>query len=103
MQECNFIHEYLKKYPASKARDLVKLLFQRELGGGHMIENAEMCLEAVKSELDVVAFDDKAPLFEDIGNGMARLNLAAAKALPPAYRRHVHTHRKHQKVTARHF
>lgn len=83
MQECNFIHEYLKKYPASKARDLVKLLFQRELGGGHMIENAEMCLEAVKSELDVVAFDDKAPLFEDIGNGMARLNLAAAKALPP--------------------
>jgi len=79
----DFLRKYLEKYPLSGPRDIVKLLYQREFGGGHMINNEFSCLDFITKELDSVVFNDNTELFEDIGNGMARLNFSAAKDIPP--------------------
>lgn len=67
-----------KKYPQMRPCDGVKLLFQSEFGGGHLIESPSDSLAALRAEYAGVAHDPKCPLLEEIGGGMARVMLAAA-------------------------
>ena len=58
-------------------RDAVKLIYQNEFGGGHLIRDEEGCLRYLRREYAEVQKDPWVPLSEDIGNGILRVNLAA--------------------------
>lgn len=58
--------------------DAVKLLFQSEFGGGHLIADQSNSLAALQAEYAAVAHDPACPLLEDIGEGKVRVMLAAA-------------------------
>ena len=68
---------HAEKYPLMRPADAVKLIYQGEFGGGHLIRNACASLERIESEYEHTAHDSSSALFEDIGFGMVRLNFAA--------------------------
>ena len=70
---------HAKRYPLMQPHDAVKLLYQNEFGGGHLIRDEQACLNYLRREYTSVAKDPTAPLYEDIGNGIVRVNLAAVK------------------------
>ena len=60
-------------------RDAVKLIYQNEFGGGHLIRDEEACLNYLRREYADLEKDPTAPMYEDIGNCIVRVNLAAVK------------------------
>lgn len=64
-------------HPLMRPCDGVKLLYQNEFGGGHLIKNPEIALERLRTEHNEAEHDSTAPLYEDIGNGMVRVFLTA--------------------------
>lgn len=65
--------------------DAVKLIFQNEFGGGHFVSDEHHCLQLLTEEYASLGKAGPPCLFEPVGNGIVRLNLAAADAesLPP--------------------
>ena len=70
---------HAKQYPLMQPTDAVKLIYQNEFGGGHLIRDEEACLNYLRREYADLEKDPTAPLYEDIGNGIVRVNLAAVK------------------------
>ena len=70
---------HAKRYPLMEPVDGVKLIYQNEFGGGHLIRDGEAVLRYLRREYDSIAKDPDAPLYEKIGNGILRVNLAAVK------------------------
>ena len=70
---------HAKQYPLMQPTDAVKLIYQNEFGGGHLIRDEEAYLNYLRREYASVEKDPTAPLYEDIGNGIVRVNLAAVK------------------------
>lgn len=70
---------HLARYPYTEIVDCVKLIFQNEFAGAHIIANAQNSLQMLRSEWEITARKPGAALCEDIGNGLCRLHLAAAK------------------------
>ena len=70
---------HAKRYPLMQPTDAVKLIYQNEFGGGHLIRDEEACLNYLHREYADLEKDPTAPLYEDIGNGIVRANLAAVK------------------------
>ena len=70
---------HAKQYPLMQPGDAVKLIYQNEFGGGHLIRDEAACLAYLRREYDSTAKDPDVPLYEDIGNGIVRVNLAAVK------------------------
>ena len=70
---------HAKRYPLMQPRDAVKLIYQNEFGGGHLIRDEEACLNYLRREYATLEKDPTAPLYEDIGNGIIRVNLAALR------------------------
>lgn len=68
------------QYSEMEPRDAVKLLYQNEFGGGHLIRDEEKCLSYLESEYQGLSSSSGMPLLEDIGNGFFRVNLAALDA-----------------------
>ena len=66
-----------KAYPKMEPTDGVKLIYQNEFGGGHLIRDEEACMAYLCREYDGVPHDPAVPRFEPIGNGLVRVNLAA--------------------------
>ena len=60
-------------------RDAVKLIYQNEFGGGYLIRDKQAVLNYLRREYESVEKDSAMPLYEDIGNGIVRVNLAAVK------------------------
>lgn len=73
------LREHGRKYPLMQPKDAVKLIYQNEFGGGHLIRDPEGCLRMLLREYENTAQDDGA-LVEDIGNGMVRVMLSALDA-----------------------
>jgi uridine kinase len=75
---------HLQRYPKLQAQDLFKLVYQSEFAGGHLIDDETGCLERLLEETRLLPAspDDHhlqdLPLFEDIGSGLCRMNLAKA-------------------------
>lgn len=78
--------EHFKRYPCMQIQDMVKLIYQNEFAGGHMINNRDESLKRLRDELaeirnDAAEMGDRtgtvpaSKLFEDIGNGYCRLFL----------------------------
>ena len=65
------------RYPLMEPTDAVKLIYQNEFGGGHLIQDRESCLNYLYREYASVIQSPDAPLSEDIGNGMFRIYLNA--------------------------
>ncbi len=74
------LQKHAEKYPKMSAQDAVKLLYQRSFGGGHLITDDEACLSRLKEEYSAVS-EKCSHLTEDIGGGMVRIALSAAKSL----------------------
>lgn len=64
-------------YPGMRPADAVKLVYQNEFGGGHMIKSPEAALIRLLSEYAATERDAAQPLLVPIGGGMARVQLAA--------------------------
>ena len=65
------------RYPEMEPTDAVKLIYQNEFGGGHLIRDEAACLTYLRREYDSTHRSPALPLWEDIGNGIVRVNLAA--------------------------
>ena len=70
---------HAKRYPLMQPTDAVKLIYQNEFGGGHLIRDEQACLNYLRREYADLEKDATTPLYENIGNGIARVNLAAVK------------------------
>jgi hypothetical protein len=80
MDELNSILiAHAKRYPLMQPTDAVKLIYQNEFGGGHLIRDEQAVLNYLRREYESVEKNSTVPLYEDIGNGIARVNLAAVK------------------------
>lgn len=66
-----------RRYPLMEPVDAVKLIYQNEFGGGHLIRDVEKCLNYLRLEYTGVVKDPNMQLYEYIGNGIIRVNLAA--------------------------
>ena len=70
---------HAKRYPQMRPTDAVKLIYQNEFGGGHLIRDEEAVLNYLRQEYESVEKNASMPLYEDIGNGVVRVNLAAVR------------------------
>ena len=73
------LREHAKRYPLMQPCDAVKLIYQNEFGGGHLIRDEQACLNYLRREYADLEKDPTVPLYEDIGNGIVRVNFAAVK------------------------
>ena len=74
------LREHAKRYPKMQPTDAVKLIYQNEFGGGHLIRDEQACLNYLRREYESVKKDASIPLYEDVGNGIVRVNLVAVNA-----------------------
>lgn len=66
-----------KQRAGFQIRDAVKLIYQNEFGGGHLISDPDLALERLRQEIN--GCDPSGmPLFTDIGNGVCRVDLSSA-------------------------
>ncbi len=80
MNDCELISilsHHAKKYPLMQPCDAVKLVFQSEFLGGHMIKSPEQSLLRLSEEFSRTKKCPGAELYEYIGNGVVRVNLCA--------------------------
>ena len=73
------LQEHGHRYPKMEPTDAVKLIYQNEFGGGHLIRDEEACLRYLAAEYAATEKDPAMTPLEHIGNGMVRVNLAALK------------------------
>lgn len=71
---------HAKQYPLATATDFCKLLYQREFGCGHLLCDEGQAWTRLNAEWQQTQPDGTQPLWEELGNGFARLHLAVAKA-----------------------
>jgi hypothetical protein len=74
------LRQHADRYPLMQPTDAVKLIYQNEFGGGHLIRDEESCLGYLRREYAALEKDANAPIAEEIGNGIVRVNLAAVQA-----------------------
>lgn len=67
------------RWPAMTAQDILKLLYQHSFGGGHLIRNRGEMTARLREEYLAARPVEGLPLFEPLGGGWARLNLAPAR------------------------
>lgn len=71
--------DHARKYPLMQPADAVKLIYQNEFGGGHLIRDEQACMERLRREYDGIVKDPAQARYEPIGNGIVRVALAAVR------------------------
>lgn len=66
----NILIEHNQRYPHMVIQDFVKLIYQNEFGGGHLISDPQKSLEHILDERTIGK-----TYFEDIGNEQVRLHI----------------------------
>lgn len=74
------LRAHARRWPLWGLEDMMKLLYQREFGPGHLIADEGASLRRLEAEWRSAAPDPALPLLEDIGGGFERLHIAAARA-----------------------
>ena len=70
--------KHYKTYPEMQIVDMVKLLYQNEFAGGHLIEDEQKSLGWLTEEWNsLTSYPYES--FEDIGNGLARCHLSPVR------------------------
>jgi thymidylate kinase len=72
---------HIQKYPQMQPADMVKMLYQSEYAGGHLITDPAGSLSRLILECRGLKARAAKHAFEDIGGGLYRLHLAALSAL----------------------
>ena len=70
---------HAKRYLRMQPVDAVKLIYQNEFGGGHLVRDVQSCMNYLHREYAGTEKDPGMPLYEKIGNGIVRVNLAAVQ------------------------
>lgn len=68
---------HAQRYPLMEPTDAVKLIYQNEFGGGHLIRDPEAVRQFLHREYEAIAKDPAQPRLEPIGNGLVRVNLGS--------------------------
>ena len=68
------------RYPLMQPIDAVKLIYQNEFGGGHLVTDENACLARLRAEYEVTPQGTDIPLTEELGNGLVRVMLGALDA-----------------------
>lgn len=68
------LEAHAARYPRMEPQDAVKLIFQNEFGGGHLIADPEQSLRRLRAEAESVPPTGRT-VYEDIGNGVVRVML----------------------------
>ncbi len=81
----DILKAHYSRYPAMQIQDAVKLVYQNEFAGGHMIEDEQSSYRALLHEMHANPYkkDDMhldGAGFEAIGNGLCRLHLYGLEA-----------------------
>ena len=71
------LRQHAARYPAMEPTDAVKLIYQNEFGGGHMVRDPEAFLAFLRREYSEVEKIPDAPAYEQIGNGIVRVYLSS--------------------------
>lgn len=73
--------EHLGKYPEMEVQDMLKLIYQSEFGGGHMIADKNRSYERICAEYETVreTLVERNRVWEPIGEDMCRIYLNAVK------------------------
>lgn len=74
---CRILTDHARRYPLMEPCDAVKLIFQNEFGGEHLICEPEATLAWLRAERAATIEAPAANPIEDIGNGMVRVALSA--------------------------
>lgn len=73
--------QHHRRYPIMAMQDMVKLIYQNEFAGGHLIADEQASLRRLAEEMSNYCqntdHDSRRTAFEDIGNGLCRLHLGA--------------------------
>lgn len=64
-------------YPLMEPTDAVKLIYQNEFGGGHLIRDEQAVRDYLRREYEQIEKSPALPRQESIGNGLVRIHLAA--------------------------
>ena len=70
------LRQHAARYPAMEPTDAVKLIFQNEFGGGHLVLDQQSCLAFLQQEYETVRQSDEGSCAEPIGNGLYRVMLS---------------------------
>lgn len=86
------------RYPRMEPVDAVKLIYQNEFGGGHLVRDGSTFWRYLQAEYESVMKDAAALKYEALGNGVLRVHLAALREeelvlLKEAFLRSAETHR----------
>ncbi|MBR1842460.1 MAG: hypothetical protein IJ788_04210 [Oscillospiraceae bacterium] len=76
------LRAHAEKYPLMRPQDAVKLIYQNEFGGGHLILDHGWSLNYIRKEQSETVKNPQLPQLEDIGNGIVRVNLASTEMSP---------------------
>ena len=68
---------HAQRYPLMEPTDAVKLIYQNEFGGGHLIRDPEAVRQFLYREYGDISKDPAQPRLEPIGNGLVRVNLCS--------------------------
>lgn len=71
------LRDHAARYPLMQPTDAVKLIYQNEFGGGHLIRDVQAVLRYLQTEFARTDPVPELPLWEKIGNGIVRIHLAA--------------------------
>lgn len=99
MKELELIlRQHAARYPHMEPTDGVKLLYQNEFGGGHLLRDEEAALRYLRREYEAAEKNPRGNLTEEIGNGVFRIHLAALaeedfEKLSPAFVSSARAHR----------
>lgn len=83
---CRVLTDHARRYPLMEPCDAVKLIFQNEYGGEHLISEPNATLAWLRAERAATPTDLSVAPVEDIGNGMVRVALAALEFSDAALR-----------------
>lgn len=72
---------HTEKYPLMQPTDAVKLVYQRELGCGHLLPAQDICATRIDSERAELSPDATYPAAMPLGNGLMRLDLRCPDSL----------------------
>lgn len=91
------LRAHAARYPMMQPCDAVKLLYQNEFGGGHLIADPDRSLARIREEASDFTPCPLAPDLEDIGGGLVRAHLTCLTRLTPeqlndAFVRSAHLH-----------
>lgn len=75
------LKHHAERYPQMMPNDAVKLIFQNEFGGGHLISDKSVALNYLIKELEDCRGRDiaQSDVVTDIGNGIVRLDIVAVE------------------------